>query len=190
MTRTTEKSKAETEGERFVEAGLDAICSGDVEFFRRTLVAVRSLPSDRKTTVLTAMLRAAVRSRQTSAASKAVDLLVASGADPDGEELGWSGFLTAPLHLAAVYDNLDVARALLAAGAAVDREDLEGKTPLRYACERGLCGFADLLLSSGADPTRRAADGESPIGVSRGFVATRVEKAAVEKMGPAGFPSA
>jgi ankyrin repeat protein len=73
-----------------------------------------------------------------------------------------------PLHLAADKDRLEMARALLDAGAEIDPINVWGNTPLWVAIMAydGTSGGAlvDLLLTHGADPTRtEAANGVSPV---------------------------
>jgi ankyrin repeat protein len=73
-------------------------------------------------------------------------LLLARGADVDG---GVPGAATA-LHGAALFDQPAMAEWLLAHGARADVTDLEGKTPLAIARERGFAQVADVLERNGA----------------------------------------
>ena len=94
--------------------------------------------------------------RQPGAMLKMTKLLLAASADPnllplqgvDGEE-GQS----TPLHMTAGTDAVDVAAALLDAGAKInnDTSDCPGSTALNLACEAGAVGVARLLVARGAD---------------------------------------
>jgi ankyrin repeat protein len=94
-----------------------------------------------------------------------VRLLTASGADVDTRDR--SGF--SALHFAAQDFNLDVVRALLDAGAEVDVEDSFGNTPLGRAVfnSKGRGEMIQLLLSRGADKTRKNRNGVSPLDLAR-----------------------
>ncbi len=60
-----------------------------------------------------------------------------------------------PLHHAAAESHVDVAQALLAAGADVNAQDEEvaGDTPIAYVAGNCSRQIAQLLLKAGADPT-------------------------------------
>ncbi|CAM1504278.1 Fc.00g018690.m01.CDS01 [Cosmosporella sp. VM-42] len=72
------------------------------------------------------------------------------------------GCLYTPLHIAALMGNLDVARALVTAGAVLERYDSAGNTALHLAVKYCTCGDAilrrarvaivQLLLQAGVDP--------------------------------------
>lgn len=67
------------------------------------------------------------------------------------------------LHHAAADDEVDLVRALLAAGATVDPQLEEGLTPLHLAAAWESVEVARLLLAAGADPRRRTDRGETPL---------------------------
>ncbi|WP_445170282.1 ankyrin repeat domain-containing protein [Mycolicibacterium sp. Dal123E01] len=78
-----------------------------------------------------------------------------------------------PLHIAADRGNVDFARALLDAGAAVDPINVWGNTPLwvavmkrRRTCPDG--SMIHLLVEHGADPHRGGGD-VTPLGLSKGI---------------------
>jgi ankyrin repeat protein len=60
-----------------------------------------------------------------------------------------------PLHQACAKGHVQVARALLTAGAEVDRPDHYNWTPLLMAARRGHTEIAMLLLEKGANPNVR-----------------------------------
>ncbi len=88
-----------------------------------------------------------------------VDLLVASGAEPDAP---WGPEAWHPLHHAAYVGATGAADALILAGVDIDRTTLAGETPLRWASIAGHVEVVDLLLRSGAsagvDPLVAAAE--------------------------------
>jgi ankyrin repeat protein len=88
-----------------------------------------------------------------------VEVLVAAGTPLDGHD---RILLETPLHVAATYGYLAIARRLLAAGASADPADHEGKTPLWHAANQGHAELVRLLLARGADPGRRSRDGATP----------------------------
>ncbi|CAG4948307.1 unnamed protein product [Parnassius apollo] len=68
-----------------------------------------------------------------------------------------------PLHLAAGYNNLEVAEALLAGGAAVAARDKGGLVPLHNAASYGHLELAALLLRAGTPPNAADRWGFTPL---------------------------
>jgi ankyrin repeat protein len=64
---------------------------------------------------------------------------------------------------AAYHSNAEMAKALLAAGSAVDAANHYGVTPLLQASRNGDIQVMQALLEAGADPTRWHAEGETPL---------------------------
>jgi ankyrin repeat protein len=91
--------------------------------------------------------------------------LLAEGADPNiPDPRPIIGDAATALHLAALADDPELIRALLAAGARVDAHTGVGQTPLWLACNGGHLAAAQALLAAGADPNARSAEGYSPLG--------------------------
>jgi len=112
-----------------------------------------------------------------------VDVLVAAGARvrsiaeaaAAGDIAGWLTDDTPPqarlraLIMAADHQRLDVIDALIAAGTPIDAEDdVYGRHPLRLAAANGRPASVRALLVHGADPTRRDANGLTPLDHCRG----------------------
>jgi ankyrin repeat protein len=74
-----------------------------------------------------------------------------------------------PLHLAAQQGNLEVAAALLDAGARVDPVNKYGNSPLFAAvfAYQGRGELIELLQRHGADQNRANASGQTPAGLAR-----------------------
>jgi ankyrin repeat protein len=87
-------------------------------------------------------------------------------------------FANQPLHAAAAGRNVDICRALLAAGADVNATQHGGFTPLHEAAQHGDDEMVELFLSAGADPTAAAEEAGSPADVAEAAghrdVATRL----------------
>ncbi|MDO8538801.1 MAG: ankyrin repeat domain-containing protein [Opitutaceae bacterium] len=77
-----------------------------------------------------------------------------NAAQPDG--------MTA-LHWAARHDDLNTAKALLAAGASATAQNRYGVTPLSLACVNGSAAMITLLHQAGADPNAPLRGGETPL---------------------------
>lgn len=92
-------------------------------------------------------------------------VLVRGGADVHG--CGGTKLCTA-LHMAARQGHVEVAAALLDAGADIEARDSHGDTPLRRAVNCGKPAMAAFLLSHGADPHSRGSRGLTPLQVARG----------------------
>jgi uncharacterized protein len=67
------------------------------------------------------------------------------------------------LHWAARHDDLDTAKALLAARADPNAENRYGVRPLSLACTNGSAAMVTLLLEAGADPNAALRGGETPL---------------------------
>lgn len=91
--------------------------------------------------------------------------LLEAGGDPNLQDR--DGF--APLHLAAQQGNAEVAGVLLENGASVDPVNKFGNTPLFIGVfnSRGRGELIDLLRRFGADPLKRNASGQTPVGLAR-----------------------
>lgn len=84
--------------------------------------------------------------------------LLKAGADPDTKQsidTGIESVTDTPLYAAAGAGHLDVAAALIAAGAAVDIEADEGWRPIHHAALNGQHAMVALLIQEGADMNRR-----------------------------------
>jgi ankyrin repeat protein len=92
----------------------------------------------------------------------AIDL-VKAGADPN-PDLDWS-FRETPLHYAAA-GHVELTKALLDAGAAIDAQDVRGFTPLHKAVILEQPEIIELLLSAGADSSVISKSGKTPAGVA------------------------
>ena len=90
-------------------------------------------------------------------------LLLAHGGNVNEVEAGSK--LTA-LHYAADKGNKVLVEALLSWGAEVERQDLEGRTPLYGACEEGHLACVIELLKAGASFSLPTNDGSLPIHIA------------------------
>jgi ankyrin repeat protein len=88
-----------------------------------------------------------------------VKTLVAHHVDPNIAQ----GDGSTALHWAAHWDALDMARALLAAGAKAEVSTDQGLTPLSLAAFNGSAPMIDVLLKAGANPNSTSAVGETPL---------------------------
>lgn len=77
------------------------------------------------------------------------------------DHIGWT-----PLHYACTKGNLDVAKFLVANGAVVDSNALNGTTPLMMAVQSGNEDLIRFLLDSGADIRLRNTQGFSAIDIA------------------------
>lgn len=91
--------------------------------------------------------------------------LIASGSDANASDA--NGFT--PLHLAAQEFHVDVAEALLEAGADANRQNRFGNGPLFVAVfnSNGRGRMIELLRSHGADPYAANSSGQTPVGLAR-----------------------
>src|SRR5262249_31705956 len=70
---------------------------------------------------------------------------------------------TTALHWAAHLEHVEIATALLRAGAAVDAGNRYGVTSLMLAANNGSAAMTGLLLGAGADPRKALPEGETPL---------------------------
>ena len=90
--------------------------------------------------------------------AEAVELLLASGADPDTRQ---NDGATA-LHWAAYQEDADMLAALVQAGANVNITNRLGASPLYLAAKNGNAELIEKLLNAGADPNLALKNGETP----------------------------
>lgn len=90
-----------------------------------------------------------------------VDLLLASGVDPDATTQGETATM---LHWAAMDGEAEIVELLLGRGADVDAVDEEGMTALAWAAkiDHGSGAVLDVLLRAGADSTKASPSGHAP----------------------------
>jgi ankyrin repeat protein len=163
------------------EAFLGAIESGDVDRVAKLLAA----GADANATVISRYytrefrltpLLAAVRSLQTPGEPEpgctidTIVLLLRYGADVNRWDEDHS---TTPLLIAALDNQIEAVRLLLAAGADPNVRGDEGESPLRFCAEKGHLEMARLLLLCGA--TKTIHEGGPPAGMNAlGLAATRL----------------
>lgn len=104
------------------------------------------------------------KERSSAAGKEVAELLIQAGANVNGRS--GSGDQT-PLHMAARRGNVNVAEALLNAGADIEARDTKGETPLRRAVNCGHPEFAKLLLERGANPNAADKNGKTPLQSAR-----------------------
>jgi ankyrin repeat protein len=97
--------------------------------------------------------------------SRAVLWLCAAGANVNATAADY-GRMT-PLHIAALQNQIEVARRLLEAGADPNLKDIEGKTPLHFAAQYADLAMVRLLLTHNSDLTQRDAKGLSALEMAR-----------------------
>lgn len=89
-----------------------------------------------------------------------VKFLLSYGANPDARDPGQGA---TPLHLCAEGNHVQVAEALLKAGADVHAKDRAGRTPLHVAAYWGAAEVARILLAHGAEVNARDEDRQTPL---------------------------
>ena len=102
----------------------------------------------------------------------AVRVLLAAGADPDGDPR--NPMRVRPVHAAAAAGDRASMAALLDAGADPDARQQGGFTPLHAAAHRDDPDLAALLLAHGADPALRTEDGLDAAAIAERDGAARV----------------
>ncbi|XP_049769343.1 poly [ADP-ribose] polymerase tankyrase-1-like [Schistocerca cancellata] len=105
--------------------------------------------------------------------------LLAAGADV-GARAGLEG--RTALHWASRRGDVEAARLLLEAGAAVDAREIKGKqrTPLHLAAEEGGAAVARLLLRATADPNARDCRGWRPLHLAAAYGQAEVAAALLD----------
>jgi ankyrin repeat protein len=96
----------------------------------------------------------AIRSRDTAAARALITRVDVNAAQPDG---------ATALHWAAHWDDVEIADALLRAGARVNAANDLGVTPLLVAAADAGAAMVTRLLEAGADPNAAPASGETAL---------------------------
>ena len=86
--------------------------------------------------------------------TEAVKVLLEEGSDPEAYQDG--GFNPGPLHDACLRGDIEIAQALIEAGARPARGDYEGLQPLHYAAIHDDPDLIQMLLDAGADPNMLA----------------------------------
>ena len=80
------------------------------------------------------------------------DLPAFEGMVLDGPNVRGRSFGDTPLHIIAIWGDLEAARVLIEAGAEIDARGEHQFTPLHEAVSQGKAEVADLLLKHGANP--------------------------------------
>jgi len=95
----------------------------------------------------------------------AVGLLLSRGADPN--LAARNEMKVGAIHAAAASQSLSIVRALIEAGADVNRAQQAGFTPLHEAAMTGQLELAQLLLDRGADVNAKADDARTALAIAR-----------------------
>ncbi|MGN6553316.1 MAG: ankyrin repeat domain-containing protein [Verrucomicrobiota bacterium] len=117
----------------------------------------------------TALLSAA-RCRDLDQSSKMVEALLKRGADPNYKDyyMGDQKRFSTPLHAACFQGNYLVVQLLVRhSGIELDSINIDDRTPLMWAVERGYESIIGLLLEKGADPKIRNAAGKTAAEIAR-----------------------
>jgi len=80
-----------------------------------------------------------------------------------------SNFGWTPLHVASVYDNLQIVQLILDHGADINAKDNDGNTSRHGAALNGRKAVAELLLAKGADASARTNHGLTPYGLAKHY---------------------
>ena len=80
--------------------------------------------------------------------NEVVQLLITEGADPNITDKDGNS----PLHYAALYGNINMAKVLIEGGSDPKIADKWGATPLHNAAMHGCQDMVELLLNAGSDP--------------------------------------
>ncbi len=115
-------------------------------------------------------LLSAARCRNLDVSSKMVEALLKRGADPNYKDyyMGERKRFSMPLHAACYQGNYAVVQLLLKQpGIELDTLDIDGRTPLMWAVERGHESIIGLLLENGADPAIKNAEAKTAAEIAR-----------------------
>jgi ankyrin repeat protein len=80
------------------------------------------------------------------------ELPVFEGVEVDGPNVRGRSFGDTPLHIVAIWGDVEAARVLIASGAEIDARGEDDFTPLHNAVEQGHTEVVELLLDAGANP--------------------------------------
>jgi ankyrin repeat protein len=115
-------------------------------------------------------LLSAARCPNAEISVKLVEALLNKGADVNFKEyyMGDSKRFSMPLHAACYQGNLQVVELLLRyPGIELNAIDIDGRTPLMWAVERGHEAIIAFLLEKGADPTVKNQESKTAADVAR-----------------------
>lgn len=121
-------------------------------------------------------LLSAARCRDQDVSIKMVEALLNRGADPNYKDcyLGDPKRFSMPLHAACYQGNFQVAQMLLnQPRIELNAIDVDGRTPLMWAVEKGHEGIIRLLLEKGADPTIKNAEARTVADLARDQIRKR-----------------
>ena len=90
------------------------------------------------------------------------------------DRVGFLGY--SPFYVACIFGHLNVAEALLSAGANINHVDKEGSTALMVACKLGKLGTVTLLVEAGADVHVRDNEGTTAYSNAEMYNHTNVVK--------------
>ncbi|RJF95635.1 protein kinase domain-containing protein [Noviherbaspirillum saxi] len=142
----------------------ESVTSGDLDKLKRVIAAGADVNA-RGRAGLTALQWAARNGRP-----DAVNELIAAGANVHVEARGDPFYGKTALGFAAFYSgNVEVIKALIAAGAVVDHRDEGGNTPLMSAAVQGYILAVEALIAAGADVNRRSNAGLTPLRYATGY---------------------
>jgi len=88
-----------------------------------------------------------------------------------------------PLHTACENGNIEIAKALLTAGAGANTQDNDGNTPLHTACKNGNIDIAKALLIAGANQNVENKEKKKPFQVAKPEVVEALRKLLSNKRG-------
>lgn len=133
---------------------LSATVLGDVKGVNRFLAEDPSLLQFKLPFGANSLLHIAARNNQ----NEVLTVLLEKKLDPN-----LAIFEIRPLHLAAQYGHVEVAKTLVRFGADVNARDERGTSALHFAAEKDRFEFVDLLLASKADANTKNREGDTPL---------------------------